>query len=259
MVTLCSYPPWRRPRAGGLRQGDLRGGDDVGGIGRRIDARVDLEMDVRPATRVAGREDARERRDAIGTGRLDAAQVVLVLRALAVHRVAALAVALPEVDRGTAERRAVIAGVDDLQPDVRALPATLRALPMLARMSRERAASSDVGPFGHRRCTGPPSPPGSSTNRPRTSPSAPWRADSPDPRVAADARDIPASRPRSRAPEDPAALIVVRRRPACQDRSRVGRVRPSRRAAGIRPRGCDWSSRSSNRGGWRLHGRGGRA
>ena len=35
-------------------------------------------MDVRPAARVAGREDALERHDAVRVGRLDAAQVVLV-------------------------------------------------------------------------------------------------------------------------------------------------------------------------------------
>ena len=42
-------------------------------------------------------------------GRLDAAQVVLVLDALRVQRVAALAVAVPEVDGGARERRARVA------------------------------------------------------------------------------------------------------------------------------------------------------
>ena len=43
---------------------------------------VDLEVDVRPAPRVAGREDAGERDAAVRVGDLDAAQVVLVLDAL---------------------------------------------------------------------------------------------------------------------------------------------------------------------------------
>ncbi len=46
----------------------------------QVEARVDLEVDVRPAARVARREDAREGHDAVVVGRLHAAQVVLVRR-----------------------------------------------------------------------------------------------------------------------------------------------------------------------------------
>ena len=45
-----------------------------------VEARVHLEVDVRPAPRVAGREDARERHPPVGVGLLHAAQVVLVGR-----------------------------------------------------------------------------------------------------------------------------------------------------------------------------------
>src|SRR6266508_1680501 len=61
-----------------LRQGDLGGRDLVRGLGRLGEARVDLEMDVRPATRIAGRKDAVEGDLAGAVGLLHAAQVVLV-------------------------------------------------------------------------------------------------------------------------------------------------------------------------------------
>src|SRR6185312_14206951 len=56
-------------------------------------ARVDLEVDVRHAARIAAREDRRERDGARAVGLLHAAQVVLVRQAARVHRV--IAIALP--------------------------------------------------------------------------------------------------------------------------------------------------------------------
>ena len=84
---------------------------------RLLEARVDLEVDVRPAARVAGREDARELDDPVIARRLDAAQVVLVLDALRVQRVAPGLVAVPGVDRGARERRARLGEVEDREPD----------------------------------------------------------------------------------------------------------------------------------------------
>ena len=61
-----------------LRQRDLRRRDLVGHAGRRREARIHLEVDVRPAARVAAGKDRRERDLAVGVGLLHAAQVVLV-------------------------------------------------------------------------------------------------------------------------------------------------------------------------------------
>src|SRR5664279_5964645 len=86
-----------------------RGGDQCQTVrpGRRTAriktrSRVSLQkshtqMDVRPPSAVAGREDAGELHHAVGVGDLDTPQVVLVLDALRVHRVPALAVAMPDV------------------------------------------------------------------------------------------------------------------------------------------------------------------
>src|SRR5215217_3490084 len=49
----------------------------VAARGRRVEALVDLEVDVRPATRVGRREDAREGELAVLVALLNAAQVVL--------------------------------------------------------------------------------------------------------------------------------------------------------------------------------------
>src|SRR3954451_15412902 len=70
-------------------QGDLRGRDPVRLRRRLVEARVDLEVDVRPAPLVARREDARELDDPVVPGRLNAAEVVLTLDTLAVERVPA--------------------------------------------------------------------------------------------------------------------------------------------------------------------------
>ena len=92
--------------AGVLRQRDLRRRDLVRLVGRLLEVRVDLEVDVRPAALVAGREDALEGHEPGAVGRLDAAQVVLVRGGLRVERVVAVLVAVPEVDRRALERRA---------------------------------------------------------------------------------------------------------------------------------------------------------
>ena len=84
---------------------------------RRVDARIHLEVDVRPATRVRRREDARERDLTVGVGLLNAAEVVLVGDALGVHRVEPVAVAVPEVHRGACERGAPVGGVDEVEGD----------------------------------------------------------------------------------------------------------------------------------------------
>ena len=82
-----------------------------------VEARVDLEVDVRPAARVAGGKDARERDQAVASGLLHAAQVVLVGGRLRVQGVVAVPVAVPDVDRGAGERRTVVRPVDDRQLD----------------------------------------------------------------------------------------------------------------------------------------------
>ncbi len=74
---------------------------------------IDLEVDVRPAAGVARRDDAGEADLALGVGDLDAAEVVLVLHALGVHRVPAGAVAVPGVDGDPGERRVVLGHVHD--------------------------------------------------------------------------------------------------------------------------------------------------
>ena len=84
--------------------------------------RVDLEVDVRPAARVAGGEDAGERHHPVVARRLHAAQVVLVLGALGVQRVAALPVAVPDVDRRARERLAAVALVLDQRAGSSAAP-----------------------------------------------------------------------------------------------------------------------------------------
>ena len=84
--------------AGVFRQGDLRRGDDIGVIGRCCQTRIDLEVDVRPAAAVAGWEDALEGDHAVISGRLDAAQVVLIRGALGVERVAPRLIAVPDID-----------------------------------------------------------------------------------------------------------------------------------------------------------------
>src|SRR4029079_2597784 len=103
-----------------LRQRDLGGLDDRPGRGRVGDAGVDLEVDVRPAARVAGREDRREG-DRPGRVRLlDAAKIVLPGDGARVERVLALAVAVPQVDRGPGlgrPGRSVAAGELDGQRD----------------------------------------------------------------------------------------------------------------------------------------------
>ena len=54
---------------------------------------------------------------AVGVGLLDAAQVVLLRHAVGVHRVAALAVAVPEVDRGALQGVAPLRGVEHREGD----------------------------------------------------------------------------------------------------------------------------------------------
>ena len=93
-------------RVGLLGQRDLRGLHDRARRDGVRDVRVHLEVDVRPAARVAGRVDRREAHGAGRVGLLHPAQVVLVLDAAAVERVAAVAVAVPEVDAGADERAA---------------------------------------------------------------------------------------------------------------------------------------------------------
>ena len=82
---------------------------------------------------VAGREHARELDDPVVARRLDAAQVVLVLDALRVHRVAPGLVAVPGVDRGARVRLAGVREVEDGEPD------------------RERDAGGDRGARAERR------------------------------------------------------------------------------------------------------------
>src|SRR4029453_7622440 len=81
-------------------QGDLGGLDDRPRGGRVRQAGVDLEVDVRPAARVDGREDRGEGDGAAGVGLLGPAQVVLAGDALAVQGVVAVAVAVPQVHPG---------------------------------------------------------------------------------------------------------------------------------------------------------------
>ena len=103
---------------------------------RRVEARVHLEVDVRPAARVARREDARERHRPVGVGLLHAAQVVLVGGGVGVQRVVAVAVAVPQVHGGAGERRAAAAVSVTVSSIVSGTPsATVVELPKLARMS----------------------------------------------------------------------------------------------------------------------------
>ena len=66
---------------------------------------------------VAGREHAGELDDPVVARRLDAAQVVLVLDALRVHRIAPGLVAVPGVDRGARIRLARVRQIEDGEPD----------------------------------------------------------------------------------------------------------------------------------------------
>src|SRR4029453_15403377 len=81
-----------------LGQGHLRGGrraPPAGGVGHAV---VHLEVDVGPAARVGGGEDAGEGDHAVAVGLLHTPQVVLAFDARRVQRVAALPVAVPQVD-----------------------------------------------------------------------------------------------------------------------------------------------------------------
>src|SRR6185369_374214 len=69
------------------------------------------------AARVARREDAGEGDDAIVAGGLDATQVVLVLDALGIHRVAPLAIAVPDIYRGAGQGRTAPGRVLDRELD----------------------------------------------------------------------------------------------------------------------------------------------
>lgn len=102
-------------RADGGREGDLRGLDLVGVRGRGTGIAVDLEVHVGHAAVVAAREDRREGDRAVAAGALHAAQVVLVDDAGAVEGVAALAVAVPQVDRVTRQVGATAVRVHQLQ------------------------------------------------------------------------------------------------------------------------------------------------
>src|SRR5439155_20515361 len=99
------------------REGDLRGRELARVVGRLREDGIDLEVDVRPAYRVARREDAGERNDSVAPGLLDPAQIILVRGPLRVERVAALPVAVPHVHRSSGERRAPVRGVLEHEPD----------------------------------------------------------------------------------------------------------------------------------------------
>src|SRR5262249_28642069 len=94
------------PIAGRLGQRELRHRLLRAARGRLGERCVDLEVDVRPAARVAPREDRRERHLSAGVGDLDTAQVVLVHRISGVQRVVAGPVAVPDIDRVPGEWRA---------------------------------------------------------------------------------------------------------------------------------------------------------
>src|SRR5690606_32055992 len=75
---------------------------------------VDLEVDVRPAARVAAGEHGREGDLPLRVGLLHAPQPVLLGGTLRVQRVGALPVAVPDVDRGALPGRTAVTGrVDD--------------------------------------------------------------------------------------------------------------------------------------------------
>ena len=79
--------------------------------------RVHLEVHVRPAAGIAGREDRGEGDLSVGVGDLHAAEEVLVLDALGVHRVATLASAVPQVQRRSLERHPAVGEVGNRQFD----------------------------------------------------------------------------------------------------------------------------------------------
>src|SRR5262249_29751601 len=89
-----------------LRECELRGLDDRSVRDRIRHIRVHLEVRVRPTAWIAGREDRGEGDGAVCTHLLHTPEVILVLHALGVERVAALPVAVPEVDGGALERGA---------------------------------------------------------------------------------------------------------------------------------------------------------
>src|SRR5215217_6272295 len=93
--------------------------------GRRVEALVDLEVDVRPATRVGRREDAREGELAVLVALLNAAQVVLGRDGGVVHGVAAVPVAVPQVHRGPDQRLAARGHVQQRDVDRRRHPVRL--------------------------------------------------------------------------------------------------------------------------------------
>src|SRR4029079_3744713 len=100
-----------------LRQRDLRGAEPVAGRRGVVERGVHLEVYVRPAAVVRRREDARELERARLVRLLHAAQEVLVRDVLGVHRVLALAAAVPQVDRRPGVGRDVLtAHVVDLEP-----------------------------------------------------------------------------------------------------------------------------------------------
>ena len=80
--------------------------------GRRVHARVHLEVHVRPTTRVAAGKTLVNDDDAVGVDLLHTAQIVDVGRLL-VHRVVAVTVAVPHVDRRAGEGLAAAVDVDD--------------------------------------------------------------------------------------------------------------------------------------------------
>src|SRR5262249_47646497 len=97
------------------RERDLRGGDGVRGVGDGGAVGVDLEVHVRPASGIAGREDAGEAHCAGAVGDLDTTQVVLVSGAVGVEGVATLTVAVPDVHGHAGERDAALGQVPDGQ------------------------------------------------------------------------------------------------------------------------------------------------
>ena len=88
------------------RDRDLRGRDHVTSARCVGQARIHLEVHVRPAAGIARGEDRRERRDTGRVGGLHAAEVVLLGGSVGVERIAAFSVAVPHVHRRTRYRLA---------------------------------------------------------------------------------------------------------------------------------------------------------
>ena len=83
-----------------------------------VEGLVDLEVDVRPAPGVAAGKIVVNSSHPSCVGLLHAAQVVLVDGVAVVHRVVALPVAVPGVQRGAGQRRDLLAGqVVDPEPE----------------------------------------------------------------------------------------------------------------------------------------------